>query len=81
MQWLAGGEVLLGLGSVTVYTVVSLCCGVALLHTVDVVKERAAFRRWYFRSSALRLASYALLFYAILFLGEFRNQEFIYFQF
>lgn len=76
-----GIPVLNGLGEFTISTVLYFILLLLILYSVDwlITQERA--RNLYKKSSALRMATYFILFYWILLGGYFGETTFIYFQF
>lgn len=78
---LSGSPVLLGLGEFTIKHVVYFAFLVGGLYLIDWASTKERTRSLYYRSSALRMTTYFILFYWIVLGGYFGNTTFIYFQF
>ena len=81
LDYFHGGEIFRGFGLLSKSFVYYLLFLVAFLWVVDWLSTKNKIVDFYYNHSKLRMASYFLLFYWILFGGYFGSTTFIYFQF
>ena len=78
-----GAPVLLGLGldKYSPFTILAVFVAAILMLYAEYIFSLAKTRAFFFSSPSLRMATYFLLLYSILFFGYFGEMQFIYFQF